>query len=977
MNAGAPARTGSEARTAERKLLTLLFVDLSGYTRLTTTRDPEDVLHAVGPVLAQLRNVAVEHGAHVPSVQGDGFMAVFGVPASHADDPLRAVTAAVAMKDVVATRRQSGADVPDVHIGIASGEVLVTSEPDGYDVIGPAVNLAARLSDAAAPGEVLVDETSASLTAEYASFGTARTLELHGFAGLVRAVPLADVSTTAARTPAPLAGRRDQLVALDAAMHRATASRSSVVQLVVGEPGAGKTHLVSAWAELRPHLATLRGSARSYGSALPLSALSEAILRADGADTASEDFLRLLPRQRSRSTGREPDEALHVAARRWLGHISSESPTVLMLEDRHWADAPLIEFLQGLQVSPVEGRLLVVGTSREPIDGLPHLSVERLTPDEIREVVRQRVGADPDPVLLHLLVERSGGNALWLVECLGLLRDRGQLHIDGDTAHIEDVATDIEVPASIRMLIAARLDTLTTDQKAALQRASVQPGDLAEHEWPGDATQIPQLVDAGLISAAGNGVVRFAHGLIREAVYRSMPRADRVHEHERLLATSTDPAAIAFAAREVHRLDVAPTEERRHFNAQRALTAVTAHARHLRTSHTRAARDVLQQAEDLCARHDLVVPHAAAELLTELAEVLRDLEDVDRSRRVAERAVATADMSQDEDLRARAQLTLGEAWLGADNARSRGIAEQVLDSTPGASALRGRAWKLLAGSHSYDDIAELVRLLGEAFDCYVAVGETASAAEVARSLAFNLSPTADARFDHWLALATESTAADHLRGQGELALVRAVVAQARGAWEESWEAAESAMSLIERAGMHQSLVNAVAVGLEAATATGRRSVVPGLINRMSSLAEGHRPRLQITALCAIAPAYAVLGRDADAQRALEKAQDLLSSVGPIEEAMVRVAEGHSAALSGRPDVAASAFARAEVLTTELGFRLTRLACQLERLQAEAELDGRPGLVSELSTLAGELDAAGAHPYAERARSLASSLSASL
>jgi hypothetical protein len=658
----------------------------------------------------------------------------------------------------------------------------------------------------------------------------------------------------------------------------------------------------------------------------------------------------------------------------WLTEVAQQKPAVLILEDLHWADASLIEAVLSLYEHPIEAALLIVCTSREPLPGLPWETLPVLTADDVRAVVEHRLGARPDASLLQLLAERSGGNALWLVECLALLRDRGQLSVSGDVASLRGGELEVEVPASIRMLISARLDSLAPEHKLALQRASVRPGDIEPADWPGDPDGVDELVAGRILERQPNGALRFVHGLIREAVYRSMPRAARVQEHERILAAGTDPAARAYAALEIQRLDVAPDDERRRQAADRALAAVTEHARHLRSSHSKAARDALLRVEELCAKLDLLAPRAAAELLTELAEVLRDLEEPERGRRVAERALAVAGLAEDAATLTRAELALGEAAMGTNNAMARHIAEQILGKETAPPSLRGRAWQLLARSHAYDDMAELHRLLEAAFDSYVAVEDTVAAADVARLLAYNLSLTADERFEHWLAVAGAHTPADHLRGQGELALVRALVAQSRGAWEDSYAAAVSAMELLEKAGLQRWVVDATAVALEAATVTARRAILAGLINRLDTLVDGHRPRLQVTGLCASAPALMLLGRGEQAQQALQRARALLPSVGQNEESMVLVAEGQTAALAGRHAYAEAAYGQAEALANTLGYNLARLACRLHRLEAQAAQGKRAGLRDHLLRLARDLDEAGAAPHAETARALAATLS---
>jgi hypothetical protein len=382
---------------------------------------------------------------------------------------------------------------------------------------------------------------------------------------------------------------------------------------------------------------------------------------------------------------------------------------------------------------------------------------------------------------------------------------------------------------------------------------------------------------------------------------------------------------------------------------------------------------VLLRAGDLVDELDAAVPGACARLLTELAEILRALEAGTESAEAASRAVALAFLASDTSAQTHAQLALGEAMLGVDNARARQIAGDLLATTELSEVDRGRGWTLLGGSHAYDDVAELRRCLESAFHCYRAAGDDVAAASIARRIAFNLSVTAGPEFDRWLAIASSMTAKEHLQGQGELALVRALVEEARGDWEQAWGSAMSAAELTERVGMHQSLVEAVAVAVEAATATGRRNALPGLLARLGTLIEGHRARLQVTGLSASAPAFVLLGRPADADRALQRAESLLTEVGPNEAIMFWAARGHCASLAGVDDEAASSYGRAELLAGDLGLSLLANGCRLYRLAAQARVSGTPDLREELHGLAAELTTAGAVSLAATARELASTL----
>jgi class 3 adenylate cyclase len=170
--------------SGERKLVALLFADLSGFTALVSSLDPEEVYAFIQPGLDAMRRTAEEHGGSVPHVMGDGFMAVFGVPTAHEDDAERAVRAALAARDHARAlaRGRAGIRFPDVHAGVNSGEVIVapSSEPGGFSVLGDPVNVAARLADLASPGVVLVAEQTKRRTEHAVRYGPGRGYRAKG-----------------------------------------------------------------------------------------------------------------------------------------------------------------------------------------------------------------------------------------------------------------------------------------------------------------------------------------------------------------------------------------------------------------------------------------------------------------------------------------------------------------------------------------------------------------------------------------------------------------------------------------------------------------------------------------------------------------------------------------------------------------------------------------------------------------------------
>ncbi|MQA74204.1 MAG: AAA family ATPase [Solirubrobacterales bacterium] len=557
---------------AERKLATMAFVDLVGSTELATTLDPEDLRGRLAGFFDLASGVLAEHGGRVEKYIGDAVLAVFGVPRSHGDDPDRAVAAALALLEAVAARGDGLA----VRIGVETGEVLAADREGNLSVTGPAVNAAARLQAAAAPGEVLVGERAArsSRSAELEPRGP---LEAKGFAEPLSAFRALGSGRGAPLAATPFLGRADDLALLRLAYRRAVRQRTPELVMITGEAGIGKTRLAGELlrelgAEPDPPL-TLVGRNPPYGRGIAFWALGE-ILReaAEANDDASMTDVRAGLARRLESLGAadatelaatlavplggegvgDVADALKLAWRRLVALLAAERPLVIGVDDAHWADDGFLDLIEEVVVGLDGAPLLVLCTSRpELADRRPAFagSAANATRIELRPLV-PNAAAELSAALLPerarplaaRVAEASGGNPFFAEEVTRRIADEPDGALDGD------------LPDTVQGAIAARLDLLPADEKRAIQHAAVLgSGFLAE--------ALADLLDApvddlleGLVRRAlvqeritqGAGRYAFRHQLIRDVAYASLPRAQRARLHEAAAAGILDRAGERY-----------------------------------------------------------------------------------------------------------------------------------------------------------------------------------------------------------------------------------------------------------------------------------------------------------------------------------------------------------------------------------------------------------------------------------------------
>jgi class 3 adenylate cyclase len=517
---GARLAGASASATEERRVVTVLFCDLAGFTARSDGADPEDVRALLRPYHARLRYEIERHGGTLDKFIGDGVMALFGAPVAHEDDPERAVRTALAMLAAVEelNERHPTLDLK-VRIGITTGEAVVVLDDrgDSERVVGDVVNTASRLEGVAPVGGVVVGEPTSQLTSRLFDYESLPPVQVKG-----KAKPLPIWRAHAARSrpgidvdQAPtvaLVGREVELTLLTSVYERALREGSVQLVTIVGEPGVGKTRLVRELrgiVEARPELVAWRqGRCLAYGAETSAWALGEVVkaqagvLASDNAaeaarklgdavaavveDQTEQEWLmsRLTPLVGLTSLdgllSQPPEQEEAFAAwRRFLEAIAAQRPLVMVLEDLHWADPALLAFTMHLVEWAAPVPMLIVCTARPELygnapdwgGGLHNVTTITLRPlsdvDTARLVAALLEQVALPATLQARLLERAGGNPLYAEEVCRMLAERGGLERDGRTLKLP-ADVELALPDSLGALIAARLDTVVPEQRALL-----------------------------------------------------------------------------------------------------------------------------------------------------------------------------------------------------------------------------------------------------------------------------------------------------------------------------------------------------------------------------------------------------------------------------------------------------------------------------------------------------------------------------
>ena len=567
LSCGAPVRPAVSSE--ERKLATVLFADLVGSTELGGSQDPERTRAMLKRFYDAMATEIAGAGGTVEKFVGDAVMAVFGVPQAHEDHAERALHAALAMRRRLDELFDGALQL---RIGVHSGEVVVGAAREGSSfVTGDTVNVCARLEQNAPPGEILVGERSVALVRAAFEFDEQVRIDAKGKSDgiacrrLIRALTLMRPRGVGGLRRS-LVGRDTEIELLEATYRRVAHEGEPHLVTIMGDAGVGKSRLVrELWDRLGGEsVEPLRRTGRclSYGHAITYWALGEILKEHLGVleSDSPESILGKLPSEiLGLALGLETQRELHPLVARdklheawieFLQDLVAERPVVVLIEDIHWAEDPLLDLLERTG-RDVQGPLLIVGTARpELLDGRPtwgggrrNASLLWLQPLSEREAGRlfDDALAEALPLeLRNLVVERAEGNPLFVEELIGTLIDRGNLQKVGDSWQAKRLQSNLDIPDSVQAVLAARIDMLPSLEKAALQAASV----VGRMFWAGPVRElVGGEPDFGVLeerdfirrrqgsSMAGEHEYAIKHALTREVAYTSLPKARRAQLH--------------------------------------------------------------------------------------------------------------------------------------------------------------------------------------------------------------------------------------------------------------------------------------------------------------------------------------------------------------------------------------------------------------------------------------------------------------
>ena len=572
-----------------RKTVTVLFADVVGSTAVGDSLDPETLRHVMSGQFDEIRRIVEAHGGVVEKFIGDAAMAVFGVPRVHEDDALRAVRAAIAVRDRLIEldgelRERLGTPIT-WRIGVNTGEVVAGAAGSGQRFVsGDAVNVAKRLEEAAGTGEVVIGDATYRLVRDAVTAEPLEGVVLKGKPETVRAHRLLAVGAgqdgTQRRADAPMVGRERQQQLLTDGLAQVAADRVCLLFTILGSAGVGKSRLVNEFlGGLDEDVRLLRGRCLSYGQGITFWPIREMVHQAagvadqDSAAEAREKIAALVDSsypdaQRTiegvtdlvglGDGGIERQDAV-LAARRLFEGLAADRPLVLLFDDVHWAESSLLDLIEHIADWSRDAPILLLCVGRQDLREIrptwgggklaaTTIQLEPLSAGESDQLLAGLLGeAELEPEVRRRIAEAADGNPLFVEELLGMLIDDGSLvRRDGTWVAARDLRL-LTVPPTIQALLAARLDRLERTERSVIECGSVEGKvfhasavaalvpDPMRATVPSNllALMRKELLRPDRAAFSGDEAYRFRHLLIRDAAYEAMPKQARAEMHVR------------------------------------------------------------------------------------------------------------------------------------------------------------------------------------------------------------------------------------------------------------------------------------------------------------------------------------------------------------------------------------------------------------------------------------------------------------
>ena len=709
-----------EAARESRKTVTVLFIDAVSSTSLGERMDPESLRAVMTRYFDAMREAIESHGGAVEKFIGDAVMAIFGVPTVHEDDALRACRAAIEIRSRLAelepqVRADRGVSI-EWRAGINTGPVVAGDVAAGQRIVtGDAVNVAARLEAAAAPGEILMGAETHALVHAAVSTEAVEPLALKGKSEPVPAWRLTGISDAVGRharpSDAPLVGRVRPLRHLDDALHEAIEERVCHLFTIIGAAGVGKSRVVEEFiGSVGDQAQVAFGRCLAYGQGITYWPVAEAlrdgvgISEGDAPEDAVARLREVLGAEAEaeriapivggllgiQDTPQAPDE-IFWAIRKTFEALARRKPLILVFDDIHWGEPTFLDLIEHIADWTRDAPILLIAMARaELLEKRPTwgggkrwvttMSLEPLSEVESEELVASLLGRAELPAEFRAHISQAAeGNPLFVEELLAKLIDDGFLvRSNGGWAAPGDLR-QLALPPTIQALLAARLDGLGSEERTVIERASVEGKvfhrgavtEMAPEPMRGQvrdrlaSLMRMELVRPDQASFAGDEAYRFRHLLIRDAAYQALAKQTRSELHERFAAwlerVASDRLAeyeeiIAYHLEQAHRYrtELGPPDAHAQELAERA-GALLADA-----GQRADARADVSATVDLLGRAVELLPDGPRRrrLLSRLADRVYEAGDAPRAEAILADAITASDRAEDEGGGAMARLIL-------------------------------------------------------------------------------------------------------------------------------------------------------------------------------------------------------------------------------------------------------------------------------------------------------------------------------